>query len=114
MKTYKELQPVVDNQKGEVRSSPLRNCFEEIVDQSMRELQKTDAGKQWFQAVKPVNPLDPSEQGSPVAGPDGEAFGARIERLCLRRLSQELPIYQILETKLRDVDLPLAERAVGS
>ncbi len=92
--TWNQLNPERDVRQGEV-SSPLRNCYEDVLVQAKTKLEATEEGLRWLQALQPYHFEEPPIEDS-FDSPDNGSLAARLVRTCLRRLNPELPIYQVL------------------
>ena len=81
-KTHKELEPDLNAARHAIRSSPLRNCFEEIAKEAERLLNRTDEGKAWLQAVAPrrleLHGPSSSDNGGEHAS-NGDSLADKIE-----------------------------------
>jgi hypothetical protein len=103
-KTHRELQPTVNAAVRQVQYSPLRNCFEEIIKEAERLLNRTEDGQQWLQAVAPK--LTGPHDSTPVLVSE-DSLASKIERNCLHRMSDDLPIYQIVRNRMNHEEIVL-------
>jgi hypothetical protein len=110
MKTWADTKPVVDVGTERRWFSPLRNCYEGILNLATRRLKATDEGLRWLEALSFRPPDHTDEAASEV---EIETIAVRFERTCLRRISPEVPIYQVLTERLTE-EMVLPEPNEGS
>lgn len=95
--TWTQLNPERDVRQGDV-SSPLRNCYDNLLAQAESRLNATEVGKRWLAALKAERFEESPAEGSV----DGAAATAAVKlvRGCLRRLSPDMPIFQVIAERL--------------
>lgn len=106
--TWVQLRPPQDARVNDV-SSPLYNCYEGLLRQSMEKLENepTGMGKRWLGVLKPYAFPEATADGQrPGPVPPDEPLAARLVRTCIRRMSPDFPIFQIMTEHLADLPDP--------
>jgi hypothetical protein len=102
--TWEQLKPERDIRQGEI-SSPLRNCYESLLNLAMSRLNATEEGRRWLASLR-EDPFDPPSPDDPPDLATHGSFAQKLVRRTLRRLNPEMPIYQIMTDKLSDLEPP--------
>ncbi len=92
--TWTELNPERDIRQDDV-SSPLRNCYDNLLAQASKCLKSTEEGQRWLQDLQPYAFSEPPPADR-LDGANTRPLAARFVRRCLRRLNADLPIYQVI------------------
>ena len=109
MKTWADTRPVFDVRDDRTGLSPLRNCYQRILERAMAKLKLTEDGPRWLEALRSHFARPADEAATAV---ETETFVQRLERECLRRIAPDVPIYQVLPEQLAQIGRP--ERNEGS
>ena len=102
--TWEQLKPERDVRQADA-SSPLRNCYDKLLDQARSKLESTEEGQRWLDELQsgPFEEIPLEDRSETVPN---EPLARLMIRTCLSRLNSEIPIYQVIADKVSQINLP--------
>ena len=94
----------INIETGLKRSAPIRNNYSPFLKLTKEGLNKTEEGKRWLTAY---DKFRPTRDGAISNLTDGDREASKIlkmETTCLRQINPHLPIFQIIESRISQVE----------